>query len=129
MTDFSTRLQMYRNANMITESDIKDVYAVIDMFKDKYGIELAEENAGTFIAHLCMAFMRNKTNEKVLPLEEKNIEELSALDSFPLSKEVLSQIEQIISNPLSEAEEGYILLHLNNLIQQLIDSGSWNQTR
>ena len=129
MTDFSTRLQMYRNANMITESDIKDVYAVIDMFKDKYGIELAEENAGTFIAHLCMACMRNKTNEKVLPLEEKNIEELSALDSFPLSKEVLSQIEQIISNPLSEAEEGYILLHLNNLIQQLIDSGSWNQTR
>ena len=68
--DFTERLDLYKEGGMLTDDDVKDVEAIIKMFKDDYGVELQEENADTFIAHICAAYSRNKSGEPVDELPE-----------------------------------------------------------
>ena len=117
--DFTERLNLYLEGGMITEKDVDDINAIINMFKDKYGYVLQEENADTFIAHLCAAFGRVSTKEEVtaLPNEVKN--ELEGLDSYALSRQMLQDVLAVIQNPLNNVEQDYALLHINNLISKM----------
>ena len=63
--DFTERFELYKEGGMINDEDIKDLNAVIDLFKKDYGITLEEENASMFIAHLCAAYGRLSSNEPV----------------------------------------------------------------
>lgn len=117
--DFTERLDLYREGGMLDEKDVEDVNAVIRMFREKYGITLCEENAATFIAHLCAAYGRNTTHEEVEPLLEDLFAEVKELASFPLSQRILDDMLSVTSNPLSQAEREYALLHINNLIASL----------
>ena len=117
--DFTERLELYQEGGMINADDVKDVLAVVDMFKEKYGIQLCEENADTFVAHLCAAFGRNATGEAVEPLMEEAFAEVKALDTYPLAVEMLESIKGVIHNTLNQTEQAYVLLHLNNLLEKL----------
>ena len=54
------------------------------------------------------------------------IDELESLDTYDLSKKILSEIMQVTKNPLNETEQGYALLHINNLIAQFKENGEWH---
>ena len=69
--DFSERLSLYREGGMLTDEDIKDIEAILALFKDKYEMVLEEENADFFIAHISAAYNRNKTAEPVEELPEE----------------------------------------------------------
>lgn len=117
--DFTERLELYQEGGMIKEDDVKDVLAIVAMFKEKYDIQLCEENADTFVAHLCAAFGRNATQEKVEPLLKEAFAEVKELESYPRSLEMLENIKAVIHNSLSQDEQEYVLLHLNTLIAKL----------
>lgn len=117
--DFTERLELYQEGGMINENDVKDVLAIVAMFQEKYHVQLCEENADTFVAHLCAAFGRNATHEAVEPLMEEALDEVKALESYPLSVEMLENIKGVIHNSLNQTEQEYVLLHLNNLIAKL----------
>lgn len=117
--DFTERLELYQEGGMIKEDDVKDVLAIVAMFKEKYDIQLCEENADTFVAHLCAAFGRNATQEKVEPLLPESFAEVKELESYPLSLDMLENIKSVIHNSLNQDEQEYVLLHLNTLIAKL----------
>lgn len=117
--DFTERLELYLDGGMIGQKDVDDINAVVRMFKEEYGIELCEENAGTFIAHLCAAYGRNTTHEEVEPLLEEAFAEVKELASYPLSLKMLGSLLAATGNPLNETEREYALLHINNLIANL----------
>lgn len=117
--DFTERLELYQEGGMINAGDVEDVLAIVAMFKEKYDIQLCEENADTFVAHLCAAFGRNNTHEPVEPLLEEAFAEVKELESYPLSVEMLESIKGVIHNCLNQTEQEYVLLHLNNLIAKL----------
>ena len=117
--DFTERLELYQEGGMIKEDDVKDVLAIVAMFKEKYDIQLCEENADTFVAHLCAAFGRNATQEKVEPLLPESFAEVKELESYPQSLDMLENIKSVIHNSLSQDEQEYVLLHLNTLIAKL----------
>lgn len=116
--DFSERLQLYFDGGMITHDDVEEILAIIEMFKSKYQMILEEENAAAFIAHLCAAFGRLKTDEDVeaLPLEVKR--ELEGLATYSRSLGMLEDIMAVTHNRLNKTEQDYALLHINNLIAQ-----------
>ena len=114
--DFSERLSLYREGGMLTDEDIKDIEAILALFKDKYEMVLEEENADFFIAHISAAYNRNKTAEPVEELPEEVISELLSLATYDKSKEILDDILRVTHNPLSETERNYALLHINNLL-------------
>lgn len=114
--DFTERLDLYVEGGMINANDRKDIETVVKLFKEEFGVVLEEENAGTFIAHLCAAYGRNFTKEEIPPLPEEVSQELASLDSFSRSKEILHKVMEVTSNPLNQVEQDYALLHINNLI-------------
>ncbi len=114
--DFEERLKLYTEGGMITDNDVKVVHEIIDMFEKEYGIVLTEENAGMFIAHLCAAFGRNVSKEKIPPVSEDMMQELVTLESYPKSLEILDRLRQITKGSLNSTEEEYALLHINNLL-------------
>ena len=114
--DFSERLSLYREGGMPTDEDIKDIEAILALFKDKYEMVLEEENADFFIAHISAAYNRNKTAEPVEELPEEVMSELLSLATYDKSKEILDDILRVTHNPLSETERNYALLHINNLL-------------
>lgn len=114
--DFSERLNLYREGGMLTDEDIKDIEAILALFKDKYEMVLEEENADFFIAHISAAYNRNKTAEPVEELPEEVMSELLSLATYDKSKEILDDILRVTHNPLSETERNYALLHINNLL-------------
>lgn len=112
--DFKERLDMYLEGEFINKNDVDNINKIIKIFKDKYGIVLEEENAGMFIAHLCAAYSRINNNDEVEELPDEILDDVKKLDSYPRSLEMLKDIEEI--TPLSETEEKYVLLHLNNML-------------
>ncbi len=124
--DFTERLDLYKEGGMINDADIEDINAVINLFKSEYGITLEEENAGTFIAHLCAAYGRLASGEDVDVIPEEVMDELKSLDSYDLSKQILEEVMKATKNPLNEVEQGYALLHINNLIAQFKETGEWH---
>lgn len=123
--DFSERFEMYLEEGMNSQKDIDDAIAIINMFKEEYGVELNEENAGTFIAHICAAYSRLLNEEEIDELPQEVIDEVTALPSYNFSLEVLDKVMKVTSNPLNKTEQGYALLHINNLISLLSESGEW----
>ncbi|MCH1941485.1 PRD domain-containing protein [Holdemania massiliensis] len=117
--DFTERLNLYLEGGMIQPEDVADIQAIIAMFDTKYHIVLQEENADTFIAHLCAAFGRTASGEEVEPLPSEVKAELEGLDSYPKSKEMLQDVMAAARNRLNETEQDYALLHINNLIARL----------
>ena len=117
--DFTERLNLYFEGGMIQPEDVADIQAIIAMFDTKYHIILQEENADTFIAHLCAAFGRAVSGEEVEPLPPEVKAELEGLDSYPKSKEMLQDVMAAARNRLNETEQNYALLHINNLIARL----------
>ena len=114
--DFTERLNLYKEGGMLNDNDVADVFAIIKMFKDEYGYELEEENADTFIAHICSAYSRNKTGEFVEELPKPVRKELEGLDSYEQSLQMLTRLIEVTKNPLNQVEKDYALLHINNLI-------------
>ncbi len=124
--DFRERLNLYKEGGMISDADIEDINAVVDLFRNEYGVVLEEENAGTFIAHLCAAYGRLVSKEEVDELPEEVVAELESLDTYEESRQILQRVMEVTRNPLNETEQGYALLHINNLIAQFKEQGDWH---
>ena len=123
--DFTERLEMYQEGGMLDRNDVKDVLAIIDLFKNEYNVVLQEENADTFIAHICAAYFRNKTGEPVDELPEAVMSELLSLDTYEESTQILSRLIEVTHNSLNQVEQNYALLHINNLISKFKESNEW----
>lgn len=67
--------------------------------------------------------------EPVDEVPEEVLKELESLDTCEESKEVLKKVMKATNNPLNEVEQGYALLHINNLIAQFKQSGEWHTAR
>ena len=124
--DFTERLNLYLEGGMIQPDDVADVQAIITMFDQKYHIVLQEENADTFIAHLCAAFGRSATGKAIVILNKYDLPpevkaELEGLDSYPQSLQMLKDVMAATRNRLNPTEQDYALLHINNLIARLAE--------
>ena len=114
--DFKERLDLYEEGEMITEEDRSQIEEVIKVFADKYGYTLEEENAATFIAHLCAALSRITSGESIEPVSEEIMAEIRGLASYPKSLDMLEDVVTVTKERLDAIERDYALLHINNLI-------------
>lgn len=126
MTDFKERLEMFKEGEMIDDEDIKSINNIIDVFQNKYNVTLCEENASTFISHVCAAFYRFANNEEVDPLPDEVFKEIESLDTYQDSLNIFNDVMQVVHKPFSDSERAYVLLHINNLISLLKSQGEWN---
>ena len=114
--NFDERLQMYIDGEYITKEDADNVNKVVDLFKDEFGIELSEENASMFIAHLCAAYSRLHNGEKIETLPVEILNEVRNTSTFNKSLDIVKRIFEVTNSSLDEEEKNYLLLHINNLL-------------
>ena len=114
--DFKERLDLYEEGGMIDSKDRADVEKIIAMFAEKHGIGLCEENAGTFIAHLCAAFSRCHTHEEIDPVPEVVCNEIEGLDTYKESLTILDDVIALSDDRLNDVEKEYALMHINNVL-------------
>ena len=114
--EFDERLKLYLDGGMIDEKDVLDINKIINLFKDKYNIVLTEDNASFFISHLCSAYSRSKTQEKIDPVDNDILAQIKRSKTYSMSLNILKDIFDITNNPFNEIERDYMLLHINNLL-------------
>lgn len=117
--DFTERLELYQEGGMITATEAQAILRIADMFREKYGIVLCEENAGTFIAHLCAAYARIRTGEPVEPLMPEVFEEVQEMPTYERSLEMLDNVEAMMGVSLAQEERPYLLVHINSVLEKL----------
>ncbi len=115
--DFSERLNLYVDGGMITPKDVVDIENVITMFDKKYHIHFCEENASFFIAHICAMVHRNQIGEDIDDLSDAEIKEVKELKTYSKSIEILGDIEKIMHANINDVERNYLLLHINQILQ------------
>ena len=109
-------LNMLKESKTIDENDCLEITKILDMLSTKYNINIDENHGSFLLYHLCAAYGRRKSGEKVEPLEKAMLEDLENLPNYKLSLEVLHDVDVIANNKLGDNEESYLLLHINNLI-------------
>lgn len=112
--NFDERLKMYLDGGFINSKDVENINKIIQMFKDDEDIELTEENAGMFIAHLCAAYSRLGKDEEIDDLPDEVLDEIQQTPTYEKSLEIFKKINKI--SEFNDVEKKYVLLHLNNLL-------------
>lgn len=112
--NFDERLNMYLDGEFIKKSDVDNINRIVSMFKEDEDMELNEENAGTFIAHLCAAYSRLDKDEEIDDLPDEVFEEIKSTPTYDKSLEIFKKIDDITK--FNDIEKKYVLLHLNNLL-------------
>ncbi len=116
--DLSLRLNILKDAGQIDDEIHNNLIKIIDIIKEKWGIELAEENGAMFITHLSIALKRIKENNIVEPMEDFLYEGLKKEKDFEKALEMLNILQKEIHISIPEEEKSFILMHLCTLLTQ-----------
>lgn len=140
--DFTTRLDILKNAGMLTEQDHGRICQVIDYFATEQGIGLTEENASSMITHLCAALGRIQRGEPVEPLDEEVYESTKEEPDFERAYGHRQEIHNILlccdgaawhKSASLELPENIVLFHIPpytpemNPIEQIRKRGFHNE--
>lgn len=115
--DVSARLNILLENNVITEEVYNNINKVINKLKDKFNIEITEENGGMFITHLSMALARREKGETVNRIEKTIFKEIKNDVNYQKALEIVNYIEEVIDNlPIEERE--FIEMHICTLLNK-----------
>ena len=117
MIDLPFRIRLLSDAEQITVEEEAGLTAMLKMFAEKWNIELNEDNAGMFVTHLAIALKRMREDDSIQPLDCVIIDEIQASVAYPKSITAMNEIESLFAVNLSDAEKGYIYLHLNKYFE------------
>ena len=113
--DLSFRLGLLKDGGQIDQETYEKLLRVPVVIKDKWGIELLEENGAMLITHMSAALMRVKRGEAVNPMEEEIVLQLRNEKDYESSKLLLKEMEEELEIELPEEEKEFIILHLCTL--------------
>ena len=116
MASIMERINVLSELNLINDVDRLDLMSLIKIIETQLKIEVTEENGGILITHVSAMFQRNKSGEQLEPLEKEIVLELQASVHYDSAIQVAEEIISVIENNVSEAEKGYLLLHLCTLV-------------
>lgn len=114
--ELGPRLDVIKSCGLTTESGYEDLLTIIRVFKEEFGIELTEENAGVLITHIATAFKRAGEDEKINPLDASIVEDIKQEPEYPRALEIVNRVQQSIINELSDTERDFMLVHVVTLL-------------
>ena len=116
--ELKERMNLLRDAGVLSQKNYESVEKVIAYFKEQHGIALTEENAAAFITHLCMALERLDKGEEVKPLDRAVFEEVQQEESYEQAAACCRDMNKILPQ-LPEAEVEYICTHVGVMLAAL----------
>jgi len=114
--ELNQRLELLLESGQISSVTKKSMMGIIEMFQNKLGIRLTEENGAMFITHLSIACERLNKDEKIEPIEESIYCEVRNNHNYNKSEAVFQEIEKELDVKFSECEKMFIILHLCGIL-------------
>jgi len=118
--DLSRRLDILVEGGVLGEENFKRVSHIIRHFKERYGIELTDDNAGAFITHLCSALERIARGEPVGELDKEIYEDVVIHPMFSQA-DIISKELRDMYPMIPESELMYLNMHLSLLLETVQD--------
>lgn len=110
--EIKDRLNILLDAGQISEENQNIMLRIISILKEKWGIEITEENGGMFITHLTMAYERIKNGNEINCTAKEVSSQLNACKDYEKSKTIFEDVKKELFIELPKAEEEFILLYL-----------------
>lgn len=119
MEKLKNRLEILKNANVISEEVYIKMLKLIDYLKEKWDIVLTEENGSMLITHVAMALERIKKGEKVNNINDEVYDEVVNSSSFEKIKKIYEGIEnEVFLEKIPEEEIKYIYVNLLVILEK-----------
>lgn len=117
MENLKLRLKIFKDSGMIDEKQEREIVEIIEYLKNKYTLNITDENSSMFITHLVMSLKRIKNKEYLKSLEDEELEEFKKEINYEKACKILDELEEkILKIKIPDNEIGYILAHLINLL-------------
>lgn len=115
MEQLLERLEIMRNANILSQNNMEKVISMIHLLKNDYNIQMTEENSGILVTHVAM-YLGRKDTSNVDSLDEDSLKEIRESKYYDLSENMLKKIEKNILGNIKKNERNFILLHIINML-------------
>lgn len=115
--DIMDRVNLMKECGLADDAAYADLVTVIRVFHNDFQFEITEENAGVMITHLGAAIRRQKTGEKVEPLDRGVLEQARSEPVYPTAQKILDRIRRVTATRLPPEEEEFLLIHICNTLQ------------
>lgn len=112
------RIQILRESGVISGDTAEQILRLRSLFLEEYGIELTEENASSYITHMCFALERIAKKEGVAPLDEAIVEEMADEDDYESACVIADGVFRQFSC-LTKAERDYVILHVITMLKRI----------
>ncbi|MBU3145821.1 PRD domain-containing protein [Clostridium sp. CF012] len=116
--ELDIRLGILKDAGQIDEDVYRNVIKVISIFRDRWSIDLKEENGAMLITHLSIALQRVKNNCPVEKIDEEIYEEVKQNQYFQTSEKALRSIKSEMNMDIPESEKSFLIMHLCALFEK-----------
>jgi transcriptional regulatory protein LevR len=125
--ELDIRLQILKDADQICEETFEALKRVIKMFKNKWSIELTEDNGAMLITHLSVALERIKKGEEIEGIDSEIYSQIESHCEFEKCRQVLKDIIYETEINIPKYEETFIMMHLCTLFESnnKIDKGEF----
>lgn len=113
--DLMIRLNILKDAKLISENGYEGIVKTIAYFKEEKGLVLTEENGAMFITHLCSALTRIENGELVNKIEDFIFEEIQKDSKYDETVEIVNHLENVLGK-LPKDERDFIEMHICTLL-------------
>lgn len=110
------RLNILKNAGQISEETFIALKNIINMFREKWDINLTEENGSMLITHLSVALERIRKGEFIEGIEGELYGEIKNHCQYEKCRNLLKDIKETAQIEIPESEETFIIMHLCTLL-------------
>ncbi|MDO5329582.1 MAG: PRD domain-containing protein [Coriobacteriia bacterium] len=111
--NLKTRVNILKDADIISEEIANFAYQVIEELDDSYSDDMCE----MFTTHLVMALSRVEKNEPVETLDPIIFEEVKQNEHFKDAQLNYDKLMKDSKYALPEQEKEFLLMHLTNLLE------------
>jgi transcriptional antiterminator len=115
--ELDIRLQILKDADQICEETFEALKRVIEMFKNRWRIELTEDNGAMLITHLSVALERIKRGEEIKGIDSEIYNQIESHYEFEKCRQVLKDITYEAGINIPKSEETFIMMHLCTLFE------------
>jgi transcriptional antiterminator len=103
---------------MLSEENYRKIVEVVDYFGKKQDIALDEENAATFITHLCGALERIDRGEKINMIDDEVYNSAKEEATFERALRIGNELSELLEC-IPEEELKFIVTHVGVLLSRI----------
>lgn len=111
------KMEILKTGSVIDDETYEYGKRVIHWFEQQQH-DLANEKIQTFITHLLMAVMRQKSQEVIAKMPSGMSSELQSQSTYNLATECVNSILKACPQSFSDSEIDYIELHMCNILNE-----------